>query len=254
MPIARLNIPPERFTQRRQLLGQLDRLRSAMDRHAALAKMDGFSREAFDIITSGRVSQAFDLARENARVRDRYGPGWPQELLAARRLVEAGVRFVSVHVPGLATVPGSNLGFNWDDHAVNWDMPTAMRRRLPQFDHGVCTLIDDIYQRGLNDRVLVVIAGEFGRTPRLEYKDGKVGRDHYPWAMSVVLSGGGRERGNVVGAPDSRGARPRTRRYDPHDFLATIYDYLGIDPQREYLDQQGRPIPLTRGTPIAELI
>jgi uncharacterized protein (DUF1501 family) len=129
-----------------------------------------------------------------------------------------------------------------------------MQRRLPRFDHAVGTLIEDIYQRGLNDNVLLVITGEFGRTPRLESMNGKVGRDHYPGAMSIVLAGGGRERGNVVGATDSHGARPKTRRYDPHDFLATIYQYLGIDPHREYIDPLGRPIPLTRGTPINELI
>ncbi len=247
---TRLTIPSDQFAGRRELLARLDRFRAAADRGGPMASMDTFQRRAFDIISSGRVSQAFDLAKENPKVRDRYGPGWPQELLLARRLIEAGVRFVSVYAPGLA----DSKSFNWDDHAVNWDMPTAMRQRLPRFDHAVCTLIEDIYDRGLDENVLVVISGEFGRTPRLEFKDGKVGRDHWPHAMSVVLSGGGRQRGNVVGATDGHGARPRTRRYDPRDFLATIYQYLGIDPHREYLDQQGRPIPLTRGEPIAELV
>jgi hypothetical protein len=252
MPIARLKVPAGKFADRVELLGQLERVRAAADQ-GAMAKMDVFQRQAFDILTSGKVSEAFDLNRENAKVRERYGPGWPQELLAARRLVEAGVRFVSVNVPGLADLPDGK-GFNWDDHAVNWDMRTAMQRRLPRFDRAVGTLIEDIYQRGLNERVLLVITGEFGRTPRLESMNGKVGRDHYPWAMSIVLAGGGRQRGNVVGATDGHGARPKTRRYDPHDFLATIYQYLGIDPHREYTDTLGRPLPLTRGTPIAELI
>jgi hypothetical protein len=253
MPLARLNMPADQFAGRRALLEQLDRYRAAADVSGPPAAMDDAQRKALDIITSGRISEAFDLEKENAKVRDWYGTGWAQELLAARRLVEAGVRFVSVNVPGLADLPDGK-GFNWDDHAVNWDMRTAMQRRLPRFDHAVCTLIDDIYQRGLNEHVLVIIAGEFGRTPRLENMNGKVGRDHYPGAMSVVLAGGGRQRGNVVGATDSQGAHPRTRSHDPHDFLATIYQYLGIDPHHEYVDSQGRPIPLTRGMPISELI
>jgi uncharacterized protein (DUF1501 family) len=170
--------------------------------------------------------------------------------LLARRLVEAGVRFVSVYGPGLAEAKA----FNWDDHAVNWDMPTAMRQRLPRLDHALCTLIEDVHARGLNEDVLIIVTGEFGRTPRLEYKDGNVGRDHWPHAMSILLSGGGKPRGNVIGATDAKGAYPKTCRYDPRDLLATIYTYLGIDPHREYLDPAGRPVPLTRGEVIPELL
>lgn len=173
-----------------------------MDKSKVMDSMDTFQRRAFDIVASGRVSQAFDLQKEDPKVRNRYGPGWPQELLLARRLVESGVRFVSVYAPGLA----DGNAYNWDDHAVNWDMPTAMRQRLPRYDHGICTLIEDIHERGLNENVLVVVTGEFGRTPRLEFKDGKIGRDHWPHAMSIVLSGGGRQRGNVIGATDGHGA------------------------------------------------
>ncbi len=168
----------------------------------------------------------------------------------ARRLVEAGVRFVNVYATGLA----DDKAFNWDDHAVNWDMPTAMRQRLPRYDHAAATLIEDIHARGLSDNVLVIVTGEFGRTPRLEFKDGKIGRDHWPYALSILVAGGGKQRGNIIGATDSKGAYPRTRRYDPHDFLATVYQYLGIDLHREYADRAGRPLPLTRGTPIDELV
>jgi hypothetical protein len=211
--------------------------------------MDTFQRRAYEIISSGRVQQAFDLTREPLKVRERYGAGWGQELLLARRLVESGVRFVGVYVPGLA----NGAVHNWDDHAVNWDMPTAMRERLPRYDHGITTLIDDVYARGLDQRTLVIVTGEFGRTPRLEFKDGKIGRDHWPYAMSVLVSGG-RKRGEVIGATDSIGARPSTRRYDPHDFLATVYSWLGIDPAQEFRDVAGRPVPLTRGAAIQELL
>jgi hypothetical protein len=250
MPCTTLNMGNKQFEDRLQLLGQLDRFRAGFDKSGTMDAMDGFQRRAYEIISSGRVTRAFDLSKEDVKTRERYGKGWPQELLLARRLVESGVRFVNVYAPGLA----DEKAFNWDDHAVNWDMPTAMRQRLPRYDHAVATLIEDIHQRGLNENVLVIVSGEFGRTPRLEFKDGKVGRDHWPYAMSILVSGGGRRRGDVIGGTDSKGARPRTRRYDPHDFLATVYHYLGIDPHREYQDRSGRPSPLTRGTPIEDLV
>ena len=120
--------------------------------------------------------------------------------------------------------------------------------------HVVSTLIEDLFDRGLDKNVLVVITGEFGRTPRLEFKDGKIGRDHHPGAMSIMVSGGGMPMGQVIGATDHHAARPSTRPLDPHDVLATIYHHLGIDHTAEFPDPRGRPIPLTRGTPIAELV
>jgi hypothetical protein len=249
-PNVDLRVPSRQFEERRQLVQQLDQFRAKVEGSRALDTMDTFQRRAYDIISSGRVQQAFDLAREEIKVRDRYGPGWGQELLLARRLVEAGVRFVNVYTPGLA----NSKAFNWDDHAVNWDMPTAMRERLPRYDHGIATLIEDVYARGLDRDTLIIVTGEFGRTPRLEFKDGKIGRDHWPHAMSVLVSGGGRKRGDVIGATDSIGARPSTRRFDPHDFLATVYTWLGIDPAQEFRDMAGRPVPLARGSAIRELL
>src|SRR4029079_10324047 len=140
-----------------------------------------------------------------------------------------------------------------DDHAVNWDMLTAMKARLPRYDHIVTTLINDIYQRGLDKKVLLIVTGEFGRTPRLENRDGKIGRDHYPGAMSILVSGGGMPMGQVVGATNRNREYPTERRFDPHDVLATVYKHLGIDHTQEFLDPQGRPWSLTRGTPISEL-
>jgi uncharacterized protein (DUF1501 family) len=125
---------------------------------------------------------------------------------------------------------------------------------LPRYDQVVSTLIEDLYARGLDQRVLLIVTGEFGRTPRLEHKDGRIGRDHYPGAMSILISGGGMPMGQVIGSTDSFGARPRERRLDPHDLLATIYRFLGIDPHRQFPDPTGRPISLCQGEPIRELI
>ncbi len=242
-----------RFEDRRHLLAQFDTMRSVLDQSGTLDAMDDFRRQAYEILLSGRVRAALDLSQESPKVRARYGKGWGQGLLLARRLVEAGTGFVNVNIPSR---PPESTGpwHNWDDHAVNWDMPTAMRERLPFYDRAVTALIEDVYQRGLDERVLIVLCGEFGRTPRLENKDGKVGRDHWPSAMSVLVSGGGRKRGDVIGATDSIGARPKTHRYDPHDFLATIYYYLGIDYKAQTNDLTGRPIPLARGEVIQDIL
>jgi uncharacterized protein (DUF1501 family) len=128
-----------------------------------------------------------------------------------------------------------------------------MHARLPAYDHIVTTLINDLYERGLDQDVLLIVTGEFGRTPRLEYKDGKVGRDHWPSAMSILISGGGMPMGQVIGSTDAIGSRPASRPLDPHDILATIYQFLGIDPHLHLPDPSGRPIALTHGTPIREL-
>src|SRR4029077_542728 len=138
---------------------------------------DEFDRRAIEIVTTGAAARAFDLTLEDPRIREKYGDGFGQEALTARRLVEAGVRFVSLCSRGNG--PGSNA-HNWDDHAVNWDLLGGMNARLPEYDHVVTTLINDLFDRGLDNDVLLIVTGEFGRTPRLEYKDGKIGRDHWP--------------------------------------------------------------------------
>jgi hypothetical protein len=212
--------------------------------------MDEFNRQAVEILTTNTIRRAFDLGLEDRRVRDRYGEGWGQEVLTARRLVEAGVTFVTVNSPGSG--PGS-MAHNWDDHAVNWDLHAAMLARLPRYDHVVTTLINDLYDRGLDRRVLLVVTGEFGRTPRLEHRDGRIGRDHWPSAMSILVSGGGMPMGQVIGATTRTGERPRERALDPHDILATVYHHLGIDHRHQIVDPTGRPLPITRGEPIREL-
>lgn len=246
-----LVVKDTRLDDRMALLKQFDGMRRKLDQSGAMDAMDSFNRRAVEIMTTDKTRKAFDLTLEDAATRDRYGNGFGQEALLARRLVEAGVSFVSVRVPGQSP---HSIASDWDDHAVNWDMLTAMNGRLPRYDHVVATLINDLYDRGLDRDVLLVVTGEFGRTPRLEYRDGKIGRDHYPGAMSILVAGGGVPTGQVIGATSNFGSHPIDRKLDPHDILATVYHHLGIDHRREYMDPQGRPFPLTHGTPIKELV
>ena len=248
---ANLRVSPSHLADRLALRQSFDGMRRQMDLKGSMDALDGFNRQALEVLTAGRVQQAFDLSRESHKTCEKYGDGWGREVLVARRLVEAGVRFVSVRAPGGG--PGTKA-HDWDDHAVNWDLRSAMLARLPRYDHVVTTLIDDLFDRGLDRKVLLLVTGEFGRTPRLEQKDGRIGRDHWPSAMSILVSGGGMPMGQVVGATTSTGERPKERPLDPHDVLATIYHHLGIDPQHQVADPTGRPIALCRGEPIRELV
>lgn len=247
---ASLTVDSSRLNDRLALLRSFDGLQKIADASGATQTLDVFQERALNILTTNQVRHAFDLTREDPRVVENYGEGYGREVLVARRLVEAGVGLVSVRIPGSGE---GTKAYDWDDHAVNWDMLGAMHARLPRYDHVISTLIQDLYDRGLHEDVLVVVTGEFGRTPRLEFKDGKIGRDHHPGAMSILISGGGMPMGQVVGSTDAQAARPSSRPLDPHDVLATIYRHLGIDHTAEFPDPRGRPIPLTRGTPIAEL-
>lgn len=248
---ASLRVGPKHLEDRLALKRSFDGLRRELDARDTMDVMDAFERRALDVMTTGATQRAFDLSREDVRVRERYGDGYGQEVLTARRLVEAGVRFVTVRAPGSG--PGSKA-HDWDDHAVNWDLKGAMLARLPRYDQVVTTLIDDLHDRGLDRKVLLIVTGEFGRTPRLEFKDGRIGRDHWPSAMSILISGGGMPMGQVIGATTSTGERPKERPLDPHDVLATIYHHLGIDHLHQVNDPTGRPIALTHGEPIRELV
>jgi hypothetical protein len=250
LPDASLRVDRGRFEDRLNLQRRFDGMRRDLDGGGTMEVMDACQRQAIEVLTNGATRNAFDLSKEDPRVIDRYGAGYGQEVLVARRLVEAGVRFVTVCASGGG--PGSTA-FNWDDHAVNWDMLTAMNARLPKYDHVVTTLIDDVFERGLNEKVLLIVTGEFGRTPRLEHLNGRIGRDHWPSAMSILVSGGGMRMGQVIGATTRNGERPRERALDPHDILATVYRHLGIDFNYQHLDPTGRPIPLARGEVVREL-
>lgn len=247
---ASLTVDTRRLGDRLALRTGLDRLQRELDHSGTREAIDAFNQQAVDILTTGKAQQAFDLSQEDPRIRDKYGEGYGQEVLTAVRLVESGVKFVTVRAPGSG--PGSKA-HDWDDHAVNWDLHSAMLARLPRYDQIVSTLINDLYDRGLDQRVLLVVTGEFGRTPRLEFRDGRIGRDHWPSAMSILMAGGGIRTGQVIGATDNFGARPSARPLDPTDVLATIYRHLGINPDHHIPDPAGRPIALTHGKPIAEL-
>ena len=208
------------------------------------------------MLTSPKVAAAFDLSREDPRLRDRYGRHlWGQSCLLARRLAEAGSSVITID----ALAPSlSERYFSWDDHInvqTRWDLGDAMRHRAPFMDQAVSALIEDVYARGLDRKVLIVAAGEFGRTPRLTHAGGLIGRDHWPDAQSALVSGGGLRMGQVIGATNRRGEYPVERPLTPQDLLATIYRHLGIDHRAEFRDFSGRPIRiLPDGEPIRELI
>jgi hypothetical protein len=253
-----------RLNDRRTLLGGLDQIRREIDRSGNMAAMDRFNTMAYDLLTSERARSAFDLSKEDPKLRERYGNhAWGQRTLLARRLVEAGSSFVTVVLehptPGTPSLPGRT--YNWDCHAINCHVFDDLRWKLPLLDQLVTALIEDIHQRGLDKKVLVLVLGEFGHTPRINYGIGtdshviQPGRDHWPRASSILVAGGGMRTGQVVGSTNTKGEVPKDRPLTPNDLWATIYRHLGIDYNHSFLDHTGRPMPiLPFGDPIAELI
>ncbi len=247
----------EQFSERQQLLARFDQVRRDVDILGRLEGTDRLRSAAFQLLANPRIAQAFDLGREDARVRDRYGRHlWGQSCLLARRLAEAGAGVITIDA--LAPERGRPIYFSWDDHAnaqPGWDLGEGMRWRAPFMDQALATLIEDIHQRGLERDVLVLALGEFGRTPRLSSANGHLGRDHWPQAMCALVSGGGLRMGQVIGATNQRGEFPSERPLTPQDLLATVYHHLGIDRRHEFRDYSGRPIPiLSGGAPIRELV
>jgi len=246
-----------RLKNRKELLTELDNLRRDVDARGEMGALDAFSGQALDMVTSGKARKAFDLADESPKTLDRYRAAgnrfmyshssspvtWDWEaFVRARRLVEAGVPFVSMQV-GL-----------WDHHCAE-GLPTifeSYRTLLPLYDACLSALITDLHERGLHNDVCVVVWGEFGRTPRLN-KYG--GRDHWPAAGSVLFSGGGLKMGQYVGETNSTGEYPTSRAYNPQNILATLYHVLGIDPSATIRDFNGRPqYLLDDRDPVQELI
>jgi hypothetical protein len=230
-----------RLGDRKALLRQLNGQTS----HGAGASPINFDvnqAKAFSLVTSQEVQRAFDLSREWPKVRDRYGRhSWGQSHLLARRLIEAGVRFVS-------TVNGPSI--IWDTHADNFNR--LKNRLVPPMEQAFAALLDDLADRGLLDSTLVVWMGDFGRTPIIN-KD--AGRDHWPQCYSMVLAGGGIRGGVVVGESDGMGAYPRSLPVNPCDIHATVFTALGYDPHEiTYLSAEGRPFPLSEGEPIRQLL
>jgi hypothetical protein len=256
----------QRLSDRVALRKNLDRLERAFDRESELVALDEFERQAMTLLTNPQTRDAFDIGKEDDKTRDRYGRNrWGQQLLLARRLVEAGVDIVTSSLSG----PLCGRVNNWDDHAVNHHIFEALRFRMANYDQAVTALIEDIYARGLDKRVLVVVTGEFGRTPKISFDRStgagdasapagtvQPGRDHWPRAFSNIWAGGGIQTGGVIGATDKRGEDVIERPCGPGDFLATIYHHLGIDSSKVTInDFNGRPTPIVdHGKPIPELI
>jgi len=226
----------DRLDQRRSLLDQLDQARREQDQQAE-QNLDRYRQMAYSLIGSERVHAALDLGREPMRLRESYGMTiFGQAALTARRLVEAGSKFVSVFWDefGLA-------GSGWDTH---WQHYPRMREELcPGFDHAIYGLIEDLDQRGLLDETLVLVLSEHGRTPRISNGNGG-GRDHWSQAYTCLFAGGGVARGRVVGRTDRHGGTVTERPVSPKDVLATVYHLLGIDPETTLTDRTGRPMPL----------
>lgn len=255
----------DRLKQRVNVRQSLDRLRREVDQSGYMEAINQFEQQAVSLLLSPAAREAFDLKQEPDAIRDRYGRNsWGQQCLMARRLVEAGVEIITTEFDG---VPCGRVQ-NWDDHSVNQHIFDAYNFRLPTFDQAVSALIEDVYARGLDQRVLVVVTGEFGRTPRISHvassgggvasgPEGTVqpGRDHWPQANTMLFAGGGIRTGQVIGATNARAEEPVDRRVGPEDFLATIYQHLGIDYTTVAMpDFSGRPIPIIRnGQAIAEL-
>lgn len=235
----------ERFDDRAGVRSEVDTLKRFMDKAAgdpALA-FDDHYKQAYDLMNSKEAQAAFDIGREPTKVRESYGRnGFGQRLLLARRLVEAGVPFITINDGG------------WDHHTEIFD---ALRKRLPGWDQSVAALITDLAERGMLDSTLVIALGEFGRTPKISTlaNASKAGRDHWANAMSVLFAGGGTPGGAVVGATDKKGFAASERVLAPENFVSTVYAKLGIDPGKILFNQQGRPSHLVSDpTPIKELM
>lgn len=248
-----------RLDNRLKLMRGFDAVRQELDRSGGMAAMDQFSQLASSMLTSEKARSAFDLSKESDATRDMYGRHcWGNRTLIARRLIEAGVSFVTVELngptPGRPAPPDTH--YNWDTHSVNSNHFKDSRWKLPDYDQCVSALVQDIYDRGIDKKVLVVVTGEFGRTPYVEYeKPGRPGRGHHCNAMSILVSGGGMRMGQIIGATDAKADHPVDRPLAPVDLWATVYRFLGIDIEHCFIDTIGRPMAiLPGGQPIQELL
>jgi uncharacterized protein (DUF1501 family) len=227
----------EELENRDKLLKGFDESFRAADKAADLAEgLDAFHKKALEILRSDKTKKAFDLAQETKDTRDRYGPtAFGQGALAARRLVEAGVRFVTISLGG------------WDTHGQNFT--NLKTKLLPPLDQTLSALVEDLDKRGLLDSTIVYCAGEFGRTPKVNKN---AGRDHWARSMAVVLAGGGFKRGYAHGSTDAQGMAPAADACTPDDVSATIFQQLGIDPKTELQTPTGRPVQLFREGKVVE--
>jgi hypothetical protein len=229
-------VTAERMEDRKSLLASFDDIRRDIDATGTMKGLDSFATRAFDMVASGTVRKALDLRSEDPRSRDRYKG--IEVFLTARRLVEAGVGCVTLAYGG------------WDTHAGNFK---AMRRMLPHLDRGIANLVSDLHDRGMDKDVVLVMWGEFGRTPKINNSDG--GRDHWSPVMSALVAGGGLKMGQAIGSSSARGEYPRDRRYTVPQVLSTLYRAVGIDPARTFPNGSGRPMYiLDDREPVRELL
>ena len=242
------------------MLAQLDRFGVAAPTETAafeqLLATDGFRQQAIDLLSGGGAARAFDLSREQPEVRERYGLHLAgQQCLLARRLVEVGVGVVAIRFSPDGRGDYDRTMIGWDDHAVHGNIFEIMRQRGPQFDQSVSALIEDLDERGMQDDVLIVVVGEFGRTPRIHVHKGCPGREHWGPAGCALVYGGGLPMGQIVGSTNDKGEHPHERPLPYQSLLATIYRAMGIDPAHTFINQSGRPVPiLPTGEPIRELL
>lgn len=231
-----LAVSADRLDDRKYLLKEFDNVDRTLDRSGLMAGMDSFEQQAFKLITS-RAKEVFDPKKEDPKTRDKYGAGLGEQMIMARRLCEAGVGFVTIHFGG------------WDMHG---GIKEGMNRLGPVVDRAVAAFVDDCSDRGLDQDVLLVITGEFGRTPRI---NGGAGRDHWAPLSTLALAGGGLKMGQVVGESNSKVEVPKTTPIGPQDLMATVFHVLGIPQDLQYMDPTGRPTPMiVGGKPIQELV
>ena len=233
-----------RAGDRQSLLSGLDQIERQADQSGLMKTVDRYQQDAFSMVLGGKAREAFNLDLEDPKAIDKYGNNpWGRYTLMARRLVEAGTTFATVDMP------------HWDDHS---NIEKGHGGKLEAVDRAVAALIDDLDVRGILDRTLVIVMGEFGRTPKINNGQPGIaipGRDHWGNAISVMMAGGGLKGGVVVGATNSKAEFPIERALKPADILATVYKVMGIDPNLSFKDHAGRPIPvLDEGEAISELV
>ncbi len=242
-----------RLHERISLLQQFDQMKAGLDQDGSIDALNTYQQQAVDLLLGQRARQAFDLSQEDAETRDRYGKHlWCQQALTARRLVEAGTTFVTLDL----SYHGASG--TWDTHGDNippyGGISKGLGPLLPLFDHLITTLVSDLENRGLLDKVLVIAMGEFGRTPTMGTQGSTDGRNHWPEVMSMCLAGGGLKHGQVIGSTEQDGGTIKERPVTPADLAATLFRYFGVPQDYQYLDHQGRPrFVIDGGNPIAEL-
>ncbi len=231
-----LNTPIERLADRRALLTSFDRFKRDADATGLMDGLKAFEQQAFGLVL-GNAPDAFDVKKEDPKVVAKYGKGLGQQMLVARRLCEAGCGFVTVNYGG------------WDMHG---QIKRSLDRRAPEVDRSVAAFVEDVCNRGLDKNILLVVSGEFGRTPKVNRN---AGRDHWGPLCTLALAGGGLKMGQVIGKSDAKAYRPATPTIKPQDLMATVFDVLGIPKKLQYVNQAGRPVyMIEEGKSISELI